>query len=303
MQLYKLQIEDKELFNQYLSADRHELSAYAFENIFIWQGIYKIQWGIAKNSLCVFFSDKFGYFAYLPPLSRSPEPDVIKKVFVFMDGYNRNNEVSRIENVEEKKISFYQAQGYECKAKPGDYLCKRSSLAQLRGNAFKSKRATCNYFMKHYKFAYMDFSLEYRDSCLKLYDLWSKEREGQKHDLIYRGMLGDSRTSLLELLKYYRDLCVSGKIILVKDRLKGFSFGFRLNRDTFCILFEVTDLSIKGLSQFIFREFCRQLKGYSYINIMDDSCLENLRVVKQSYRPVRIIPNYIVTKKNAEKYR
>jgi hypothetical protein len=65
-----------------------------------------------------------------------------------------------------------------------------------------------------------------------------------------------------------------------------------LNHDTFCILYEITDLSVKGLAQFIFREFSRELKGYRYLNIMDDSGLENLKQVKLSYKPVRLIPSF-----------
>ncbi|TRZ95713.1 DUF2156 domain-containing protein [bacterium] len=302
MQLYKLQIRDKRLFSRYLSLKRHELSAYAFESIFIWQGIYEIRWGIIKDSLCIFFSDKFGCFAYLPPLSRDLAPDVVEKAFRIMDAYNQNKEISRIENIEEREVLFYRTQGYGCKTKPGDYLCRRSSLTQLKGNAFKSKRAAYNYFIKHYKFEYLDFILQYRDNCFKLYDRWSKERGDKKEDLFYRGMLGDSRSSFLELLENYRDFSLSGKIVLVNGELKGFSFGFKLNQDTFCIVFEITDLSIKGLSQFIFRAFCRDLKNYTYINIMDDSGLENLRRAKLSYRPVRVIPNYIISRQYAERH-
>jgi hypothetical protein len=208
----------------------------------------------------------------------------------------------RIENIEEKEVLFYRRQGYECKTKPGDYLCQRSSLTQLRGNPLKSKRAAYNYFIKHYKSEYLDFTLQYRDSCLKLYDRWSKERSEKKEDLLYLGMLGDNRSALLELLENYRALSLSGKIVLINGELKGFSFGFKLNQDTFCIVFEITDLSIKGLSQFLFRAFCHDLKNYNYINIMDDSGLDNLRRVKLSYRPLRIIPNYIISRQYAEQH-
>jgi uncharacterized protein len=66
--------------------------------------------------------------------------------------------------------------------------------------------------------------------------------------------------------------------------------------NTFCILYEITDLGIKGLAQFIFRRFSQELKGYKYINIMDDSGLENLRKTKLAYKPTRLIPAYIVSR-------
>jgi hypothetical protein len=67
--------------------------------------------------------------------------------------------------------------------------------------------------------------------------------------------------------------------------------------ETFCILYEITDLGIKGLAQFIFRRYCQELKDYKFINIMDDSGLENLRRTKLAYKPVRQVRAFIATKK------
>jgi hypothetical protein len=112
-------------------------------------------------------------------------------------------------------------------------------------------------------------------------------------------MLLDTGISLEILLKDYPKLNIIGRIVKIGGRIKAFTFGFALNKDTFCILYEITDLSVKGLAQFIFRQFCRQMEGYKYINIMDDSGLENLRKVKLSYRPVGLVPSFVITRKNA----
>jgi hypothetical protein len=111
-------------------------------------------------------------------------------------------------------------------------------------------------------------------------------------------MLGDSLNCLKILLGNYRKLGCIGRIAKVDKKIKAFSFGFRLNADTFCILYEVADLSAKGLSQFIFQRFSSELKDYRYINIMDDSGLENLKAVKLSYRPVKLVPAYIVKRRH-----
>jgi len=42
--------------------------------------------------------------------------------------------------------------------------------------------------------------------------------------------------------------------------------------------------------------FCRDLEPCKYINLMDDSGLENLKKVKLSYHPLKIIPAYIARK-------
>ena len=299
MRLNKLEIKDKKLFARFLNLSRHGLSVYAFENIYIWKGLFAIYWAIIEDCLCVFFQDNIGCFMYLAPLGKAVKLAVIEKVFKIMDNFNQNKDISRIENVEEKELPFYKELGYIYKEKPGDYLCSRRDLVQLKGNRFKSKRACVNYFIKHYKFKYLTFDLKYKRACLKLYDQWAAARKITNKDKVYQGMLEDSRNCLKILMDDCRYLDVIARVVLIDKELKAFTFGFKLNKDTFCILYEITDLTIKGLSQFIFRKFCAELKDYKYINIMDDSGLENLKKVKLSYYPLKVIPAYIVKRKDA----
>jgi len=300
MKLNKLSLRDRGIFEKYLRAASRELSVYAFENIFIWKGLFDISWGIVENNLCVFFKDRLGCFLYLPPLGKKVNARNVKAAFEVMDKFNRANyEISRIENVEEKKIGQFRRLGYEISAKPPEYICVGDELSRLKGDKFRHKRASCNYFVKHYAFEYRLFSLrKHKEECLKLYRRWAKERRLHSNDSLYQGMLKDSSACLKKLLDNYQKLKIIGRVVAVNKKLKGFTFGFRLNKDIFCILYEITDLRFKGLAQFIFREFCCELKGYKYINIMDDSGLENLRKVKLSYRPVRLAPAYIVKRKN-----
>ena len=95
----------------------------------------------------------------------------------------------------------------------------------------------------------------------------------------------------------YAALGLSGRVVRVNGQVKAYTIGFKLSGDSFCILFEVSDLSIKGAAQFIFREFSRELKSYRYINAMDDSGLANLERAKLSYRPCNTIPRYRIRRK------
>ena len=108
-----------------------------------------------------------------------------------MDASNQNKEASRVENLEASHIETYRALGYDCAQKSHDYVCLRSDLATLRGNKFKSQRASFNYFVKHYDFEYLSFSWRYSDECLKLYDRWMKMRKAANPDYIYQGMMLD----------------------------------------------------------------------------------------------------------------
>ncbi|MBN1913584.1 MAG: DUF2156 domain-containing protein [Candidatus Omnitrophica bacterium] len=297
MRLNKLSLKDKRLFDRYLSLTPHELSVYSFVNIYIWKALFEIYWAVIEKNLCVFFKDRIGLFMYLEPLSKNPSPRALSQAFRIMDSFNKNKSICRIENIEEKNLDLYRKLGYGCVAKEGDYLCISRDLAELKGNRFKSKRSSVNYFLKNYNFNYAAYSQKDEPACLSLYSSWMSGRKCENRDKIYCGMLEDSFSCLKILLQDYSKLECIGRVVKVRGKAGAFTFGFPLNKDTFCILYEVTDLSIKGLAQFIFWKFSNELKGYRYINIMDDSGLENLKRVKLSFCPDRLVSAYIVLKK------
>ena len=241
MTLNKLTLKDKKIFLPYLNLSRHELCVFSFENIYIWKSLFDIRWQIIRDRLCVFFNDKIGCFMYLPPLGGPVSPELTQEVFSLMDGFNRNPDVSRIENIEEKDAQNYRKLGLVVREKYADYLCLRSDLAGLAGNKFKSQRASYNYFTKHYSFSCAEFSVKHIPGCRKLFNLWAKQRRGQHNDFVYLGMLQDSGLVLEQIFSSYKKLDYQGIVVKTRNRVIGFTFGFKLNADTFCIIYEITD--------------------------------------------------------------
>ena len=294
MGLKELRLSDRDIFEEFFALNEYCLSTYHFCNIFIWKSLFRIFYTILNGCLCLFFKDKTGCFMYLPPLSVRSDSSVIEECFRIMDGFNNDREISRIENVEAKQLEFYQKLGYGCFAKSGDYLYRIRDIVYLKGNKFKSKRASYNYFIKHYDFGFRPFLKQDTDDCLALYQQWAGQRKNKFSDLLYQAMLGDSLLCQKMAMKHFPQLGLIGYVAKVKDRIAGYTLGFPINSKTFCILFEIYDLSYRGIPQFIFSQFCQQLSDYQYINVMDDSGLENLRREKLSYHPVRVVPNYII---------
>lgn len=298
MKLKKLTLADEKIFSSFFESSPRALAVCAFAGVYIWKALYEVLWSVADGNLCIFFKDRLGCFLYLPPLSAAPPaPGVIAEAFAVMDGFNRNPEISRIENAEEHELGHYARLGYAWRYKSSDYVYARQELVGLRGNRFKSKRAGYNHFVAHYSFEYLPFSGRHKQECRLLYRDWIIARREASRDPLYRGMLEDGERCFETLLSAWGRLGIVGRVVKVNGRVRGFTFGYPLNRDTFCILYEITDLSLKGLSQFIFREFCREAAPYPLINAMDDSDLENLKRVKLSYRPRARVPAYIVERK------
>lgn len=290
-----IELKDKDIFENYLKKESHSLSYFSFINIFIWKDIFNIFYLEMEDSLCIFFKDKIGMFMILPPLGEFKK-DTIFEVFKIMDRENENKSVTRIENVEEKDLDFYINLGFKFKLRDREYICERNSLVSLKGDRFKSKRNSYNYFLRNYNFQYLAYDKELKDDCLRLYKRWSEERKKKFSCPVYQKMCDDNFSCLKIALENYEDLSLLGRVVKIDGNLCGFSFGFVLNKKTFCILFEITDLKYKGISQFLFREFCKELENFEFINITDDSGLENLRRTKLSYHPILELPVYIITR-------
>jgi hypothetical protein len=168
-----------------------------------------------------------------------------------------------------------------------DYIYLREDLADLKGDKYKHKRASCNYFSKNYKFQYLPYKQSMKNDCLKLFSRWADARKRKFPDLYYHKLLEDSFSAHKLAIENFKTLGLTGRVIKVKGKIAAYTFGFELKKDMFCVLLEVCDLKFKGISEFIFREFCKEMSGYKYINTMDDSGLENLRISKLSYYPIK----------------
>ena len=227
------------------------------------------------------------------PMGVSLSRKVIQQTYAFTLEANRAKQIARIENVPEGLIPFFQQMGFTAVRKETEYLYETDALITLKGDRYKSKRAAYNVLIRNHSAAQLkSYQPTHLASCLALYESWKQERWGHSHDDVYRAMLEDSWYSHRTGLMNYEELGLVGRVVLIDGILKGYTFGYPLNNEIFCVLFEATDLAIKGLAQFLFREFCGEQAAYQWINTMDDSGLENLKRVKLSYRPAKQLSSY-----------
>ena len=270
-----------------------ELSRYAFAPHYVWRTFFDFYWTIIDDQFCLFANQDGDYFMPIPPMGASLNQKVIRQAYGFTFEANRAKQIARIENVPAGLIPFFRGMGFHAVQKETEYLYETGALIQLKGDRYKSKRAAYNVLIRNYPAARLQpYRPAHLEDCLALYESWKQERWGQSHDEIYRAMLEDSWDSHRIGLMNHEELGLVGRVIFIDGVLKGYTFGYPLNSEIFCVLFEVTDLKVRGLAQFLFREFCREQSAYQWINTMDDSGLENLKCVKLSYRPTKLLPSY-----------
>lgn len=298
MQLQPLTRNDKPIFDQYVHQTSPRLSSYAFAPLYIWREHFALCWGELAGHLCLFAKQNDDYFMPILPIpyatNSSGYLNVVHKSYQFMLESSRNTHINRIENVPQEMLAFFEKHGFSVTLKETEYLYETEALSTLSGNRYKSKRNAYNAFLKHYPSATLSpYCPTDRDACFALYDAWRTARAVRCNDEIYRAMLEDSRSSHRVAIAQADALGLLGRVVRINGEIKAYTFGYPLNADTFCVLFEVADLRIKGVAQFIYREFCRELMGtYKRINAMDDSGLKNIRRVKQSYHPIQLVQSY-----------
>ena len=298
MQLHSLTLKDKPIFDAYADRTCTRLSNYAFAPIYVWREHFQFYWTRLSDYLCIFAKQGADYFMPILPMPYKIENrdylNVIGEVSQFMLASNRNRHIARIENVPEEMLAFFEKNRFRGILKETEYLYETITLSELNGNRFKSKRNAYNAFIERYPSAtFGSYRTDDSGACLTLYGAWHTERTVKCEDEIYRAMLEDSQSAHRIALMNAEALGLLGRVVRIDGEMKGYTFGYPLNADTFCVLFEITDLKIKGLAQFIYREFCKELMGsYKWINAMDDSGLENLKRVKRSYHPCQLIRSY-----------
>ena len=275
------------------------LSAMAFVNLFAWQGFFDLDVDDIEGHKCVFAAQAAGIFLYWPPLGAGIPSSVIDACFEKMRRINRGGSLTRIENVAEDEVAFFDSKKYCVEPRGQEYVYRRADIALLQGQGFKSRRGEVNAFERLSAGTYTFRPYVARDfnACALLFDRWLDGRL-QKHDNeIYRHMLCENRGVHRLVLSYENALGLVGRVVEIRGEIVAYTFGYPLNDDTFCVLFEITDLAVKGLAAFVFKSLCEDhaLESFTWVNAMDDFEADELGKTKMLWRPARLEPIYSVT--------
>jgi uncharacterized protein len=281
------------------------LAAYGFPYHFIWHELFSYEWLELEGHYCLLAANQDGGFFALPPLGPDPCGPALPAALRFLKERNSIAGISRIENVPAELADRCRAQGYRVVAKGADYLYRRVDLAGLRGDRYKSQRADYNHCVKHADPSVRLYRSEDLGPCVDLFRRWQRDIAATDAATFARQLAADAESSHRVALRAASELDLTGLVAEVHGRVEAYTFGYPLTpalsgdvsgaSSTFCILLEIANRQIKGLAQYIFREFCRKLTSYDFINAMDDSGLSGLRQAKEQYHPVRLLPSYIVS--------
>lgn len=296
----KLSLNDRALFKSYFEKAAHSgLSAYSFEYLFAFSDIINTLWKVIDESLFVFYDTGDDFFMPIIPVmpgNRSIDEKTMSFGIELMSKISKNP--PRIENIPKECVPIFKNMDFKIKKSEDEFILSCKSASELKGDVFKSKRALYNHFVKNTSYKFKDFDDSVMAECLNLYKIW--EKGGIKKygvDSFFKNLAEDGMLMHKKILENYNNLGLKGAFLEVGGNIAAYTVGFPLDKETFVVLLEITDQQYKGISEFISAEFAKLLKDFTYINIMGDSGLSNLKKTKMSYHPVKTIPVFSAEKK------
>jgi len=304
--LRPFQYKDYPIFSKFRSQgeNRLYLAHSAFQPHFIWSDLLDYQWAIIANAFCLFATSHgithLAWHGHSKQTVTDGRCETIANIsasvavaFRAMTDRNPKHVPCRIDNLDEQTAQLLDKAGYHVEQISFDYLYKRDEIVHLAGNRFHSQRALVNQAARRQPIL-RPFVPQDTANCLVLLEQWvttildSPESPN-------RIMREDARFAHNVVMKWEKELRLIGRVVEIDHLIAGYTFGFWLASDQFCVLIEIADRSIRGLSAWLFHEFCREQSGAIWINTMDDGGLPGLAQSKRSWHPAKLIPSYTAT--------
>lgn len=174
-----------------------------------------------------------------------------------------------------------------------EYIYNVDDLANLSGKKYHSKRNHITRFEReYYDWTYETITPENLVECMQMCDKWYIE-----NDIENNPGLQDEKVAINLAMNDFFSLGFEGGLIRSGGKVVAFTFGERLNSNTFILHVEKAFYYMTGGYAIINREFVRNhLVGhYDYVNREDDVGDENIRKAKLSYNPAILLEKYLVT--------
>ena len=317
--LHPIQIEDKPVFDRYLSCCGTRLSDYTFANTFIWREPIHLRWAVIGDCLCVFANGDGGLTLLFPPMGGGDLAHSLARCLEICDDYNAANRFegwTRIEYVSRQMLDrlapspaegLSPGRGFDVRPMSGDYVYLTERMTDLAGGDLASKRQARNRFARRYQARTEPFRPRHVEQCLALLSLWNQQVErAAVLDTATPGQAGQALSSAStkrskdvqaarEAMIHCDALGLKGMVLYAGDKTVGFTMGEMLDESTCSIIIEKTDRQFAGSAQYIFSEFCRQFWAHArWCNVGDDWDVASLAWTKESYRPAMRLEKFIL---------
>ena len=175
-----------------------------------------------------------------------------------------------------------------------EYIYTSKSLASLSSNGMRSFKKKRDYFFRKYKPETKAYSPSISGDCIIILDNWIEQKKNKVPAEFREKFLLEADVCRNA---FVNKLPMSGVVMYVDHTPVAFSIGGEHCESCFNCMFEKTDLSLNGLSIFVFSELGRCLsKDYRYINSGEDWGVPYLKEIKLKWQPVDIQNSFQISR-------
>lgn len=171
-----------------------------------------------------------------------------------------------------------------------DYVYRTVDLVNLEGPNYHTQRKELKKATSQFVLEYEPMTKAHQNDCLELEETWCD----MKHCTLDKFSAAEDR-ALKEALEHMDEIGFFGGVALIDNKIQALTLGERLNSNTAAVHFEKANPSIRGLYQFINRQFCENaLKGFEFVNREQDVGEPGLRRAKEGYHPDHFVEKHIL---------
>lgn len=271
-----LSLQDKPLFDKFLSQYPQEISELTFTNLFCWRLTKNYTFTVFEDHLLISFNNGI-HFKFLSPIGPNPVAIIQKVARLYPDRRFR-----RIDS----PITNQLGPDFLVKHTPemDDYVYQIDDLKNLPGKKYDGKRNFIKNF-ETYNPHVCTLDKSKAEAFMAFQQRWCVKNNCQNQpDLLAESL------AIGELFYNLEPLKVFGICIVIKDQIEGFAIGEAQTNTTIVEHFEKANTEFRGIYQYLLHAFVKTFpEGYTFLNREQDLGIPGLQKSKLSYHPVKMI--------------
>ncbi|MDO7252621.1 DUF2156 domain-containing protein [Helicobacter cappadocius] len=289
----KISLEDKALFDSYLSKDFFYLSDISFGNLYIWHKAREISFSIIGKCLVIrtcYVGEKPFYF-YPIAGDEKDKIECIKELIKDCEERGEKLEFHSLESMSLQVLQKYFDGQFTFKSNRdrSDYIYSIKELIELSGRKYHKKKNHLNQFLQNYPdFTYQSIDATNKNKVLSVWKKWFSQLQGE----VSQGLKNEN-IGIINALSDYELLGLKGGFVSVGSDIVAFSFGEVINSEMVVIHIEKADSDYHGAYQIINQQLLlNEFNSFVYANREEDLGIEGLRRAKMSYNPVFLVEKF-----------
>jgi ubiquinone/menaquinone biosynthesis C-methylase UbiE len=243
-------------------------------------------WEKIDNSVCIYFlrqrQQQYRLHLFLPPFPFNS--DALKKCRQRVNRFN-GDQACRIFWIEESQKAQIEAAGFHLQSRAPEFVFDTSRVINAHGQKFESLRKHLNKLKRIPDIHMRDYRPEDQIACKDLLRRWREVLLNQKGIEV----TGYGYTkSCLENAFSFKGKILKGEVVVIGEKICGFTFGGPLSATHGSIFVAVSDHEIPGLGYLQRHSLISNNQHLCFFNDSSDTGRDGLSHVKERFRPVRM---------------